>query len=93
MAKKTTVEVNEKQLISDVPAWVLMAKVDTDYAMWRTGALSIGGRIDYDGDIDTEELEDDEDFISFPEYDSTIKALELLKAAGINFDDKTGLWS
>lgn len=90
MAKKQ--EVNENQLINDVPAWSLMAFVDRDWIAWRQGPL---GDLDYNptGELD---FEDDEEYEEakeeFPEYDSTIKALELLEEAGIVFDKKTGKW-
>jgi hypothetical protein len=83
MAKTTqapTSKVDEKKLISDVPAWVLMAKVDTDFAMWQQGQIGL-------------EDEDEDDLLQFPEYDSTIKALELLEKAGIKFNQKKGTWS
>jgi hypothetical protein len=84
MAKKGVTLEQERQIVKEVPAWVLMAKVDTDWELWNQGRIGLG----------TDELEEDEeDIIPFPEFDSTIKALELLEPLGIKFDPKKGKWS
>lgn len=84
MAKKEVTLDQERQLVQDVPAWVLMAKIDTDWLMWNQGRAGF--------DLDDLEDEESEDLIPFPEFDSTIKALELLELLSIKFDGKKGKW-
>jgi hypothetical protein len=85
MAKKGVTLEQERQIVKEVPAWVLMAKVDTDWEIWNQARVGLG----------TDDLEDEEgdDLIPFPEFDSTIKSLELLDTLGIKFDPKKGKWS
>lgn len=56
-----------------------MAKVDQDHAEWRQTTTG----------MDEEDLED----FPFPEYDSTIKSLEILKDAGITYNIKKEKWN
>lgn len=66
------------------PIWVLKAKVEDDWSEWHLLNKQLNE--------DNEDEEDDDGGLSFPEYDSTIQCLEILKKEGINFNSKTGRW-
>lgn len=66
----------EKEVL--VPVSILKGKVETDFE-------------EYMFFHSTEDPEKD-NRETFPLYESTTKVLEILKAAGIEFDTSTGLW-
>lgn len=74
-----------------VPIWVLQAKVENDYEEWtmfQKPSLVI------EDEVYTEELQEDEATRpDFPEYDSTIKAVEILERYGVHFHPATGKWT
>lgn len=62
-----------------IPVWVLKTKVEGDFQEYMFFNEGVEGL-------------DKEDYPKFPEYDSTIKAIEALKKEGIEFNTKTGVW-
>lgn len=60
-----------------VPIWILTRKVEHDFEEYAFMRGIEGG--------------DDEES-TFPVYDSTSKAIEILQKVGIEFDTKTGQW-
>lgn len=70
-----------------IPIWVLKTKVEADfqeYMFYHEHELEANEPEDHDDVLDTPD--------PFPEYDSTMKMLEVLEKEGIEFDKKTGLW-
>jgi len=74
-----------------VPIWVLQAKIEKDHEEWMMFNKPSLIMEDDRYSEDMEEVENERP--PFPEYDSTIKVLEILKRHGINFDPLTGSWS